>query len=132
MHERLKLERSEHRGIFRKIKLRQIFAAKVKTDRLRDISGQLIQCLALGHNRKIQALGDVLLVALENADLYDPFHDLSLGCAPSQAPARCRLYRNPLRTPAEPPGSDTLMERSSPAIGAGRTYSKRGFLPCVS
>ena len=78
MDERFEFEEGEHRRIFRKIKLREILAPEVKAYRLSQILGQLIKRLGLGYNRKIQALGDVLSFAFENADLNDFLHGWSL------------------------------------------------------
>ena len=71
MDERLEFEGGEHRRIFRQIKLRKILALQVKADRLSQVLGQLIEGLGLGHDRKIQTLGDVLIFAFENAALSE-------------------------------------------------------------
>src|ERR1035441_3198247 len=74
MDERLEFEGGEHRRIFRQIKLRKILALQVKADRLSQVFSQLIERLGLGHDRKIQTLGDVLIFAFENADLNNLLH----------------------------------------------------------
>src|ERR1035437_1318977 len=79
MDGRFEFEGGEHRGIFRQIKLRKILAPKVKTDGLSQVFGQLIERLGLGHDRKIQTLGDILFFAFENADLNDFLHGWTLA-----------------------------------------------------
>lgn len=77
MDERLKFEGGEYRRIFRKIEIRKILALKMKANRLSQVFSQLIERPGLGHDWKIQTLGDVLFFAFENADLNYFLHVLA-------------------------------------------------------
>src|ERR1017187_9058631 len=80
MQERLEFEGRKHRRLVSKIKVREIFAPKVKADRLSEVLRQFVERLALGHNWKIEALCNILFSALENAHLNDLLHG-QLSCA---------------------------------------------------
>jgi hypothetical protein len=58
----------------------------MKADRLSQVFGQLIERPGLGHDRKIQTLGDVLFFAVENAGLNDFLHGWALVLACLNAP----------------------------------------------
>jgi hypothetical protein len=68
----VQLHRNYCHRVIGKAQFGQVFTFQMQADRLANVRGYFIQGVALGHDGKIQALGDVLGFASENTNLNRP------------------------------------------------------------